>query len=64
MDPRRHFPRAGSGGGVGDETTVAQSGFTMTTNGQLVVLPRSGYGVMSVVAELPKTNHPGTSLKP
>ncbi len=38
------------------EKSVAQSAFTLTTNGQLVVQPRGGYGVMTVVADLPKTN--------
>lgn len=38
------------------EKAVAQSGFTLATNGQLVVQPRGGYGVMTVVADMPKTN--------
>jgi hypothetical protein len=38
------------------DTTVARGGFTLTTNGQIVVQPRDGYGGMTVVADMPKTN--------
>jgi hypothetical protein len=38
------------------EKTAARNGFTLTTNGQLVVQPRDGYGVPTIIAHLPKTN--------
>ncbi|HWN95259.1 MAG TPA: hypothetical protein VNT99_09520 [Methylomirabilota bacterium] len=33
-----------------------RNGFTLATNGQLVVQPRDGYGVPTIIAHLPKTN--------
>ncbi len=38
------------------ERTANRNGFTLATNGQLVVQPRDGYGVPTIIANLPKTN--------
>jgi hypothetical protein len=39
------------------ETPANRNGFTLTTNGQIVVQPRDGYGVPTIIAHLPKTNN-------
>ena len=44
------------------EKAAARNGFTLATNGQLVVQPRDGYGVPTIIAHLPKTNT-GAALK-
>ena len=45
-------------------TAAARNGFILTTNNELVIQQRDGYGVPTITAHLPQTNRGATRARP